>query len=168
MPEFFFIKLHAWGWKETHNSVAIVDKINYLDKIKSHLNDKRKFEKIELKYDGILSFTVSQENRIDDTLKKLVASNSLYEEIRKSLKPLKSRFGLIYRLCKVYKDIIDNFSPFRLFLSAANTPTYKLATFIVPTLTGSECKGLVWFCWWNIWTRFWFFLWKPRYWFSFY
>ena len=40
----------------------------------------------------------------------------------------------MYGLCKVHKDIIDNFRPFRPILSTINTPTYKLAKFLVPTL----------------------------------
>ena len=37
-------------------------------------------------------------------------------------------------LCKVHKDIIDNCPPFRPILSAINTPTYKLAKFLVSIL----------------------------------
>ena len=47
----------------------------------------------------------------------------------------------MYGLCKVHKDIIDNFPPFRPILSTINTPTYKLAKFLVPiskSLTSNE------------------------------
>ena len=40
----------------------------------------------------------------------------------------------MYGLCKVRKDIVDNCPPFRPILSAINTPTYKLAKFLVPIL----------------------------------
>ena len=40
----------------------------------------------------------------------------------------------MYGICKVYKDIIDNCPPFWPNLSAINTPTYKLAKFLVPIL----------------------------------
>ena len=40
----------------------------------------------------------------------------------------------MYRLCKVHKDIIDSFPPFRPILSAINTATYELAKFLVPIL----------------------------------
>ena len=40
----------------------------------------------------------------------------------------------MYGLCQVHKDIIDNCPPFRPILSAINTPTYKLAKFLVPIL----------------------------------
>ena len=40
----------------------------------------------------------------------------------------------MYGIRKVHKDIIDNFPASRLILSANNTPTYKLAKFLVPIL----------------------------------
>ena len=76
-------------------------------------------------------------------LKKLVASNSIFEETRRSLKPVGTRPGIMYGLCKVHKDIIDNCPPFRPILSAINTPTYKLAKFLVlilKSLTSNEHK----------------------------
>ena len=39
-----------------------------------------------------------------------------------------------YGLFKVHKDVIDNFLPFRPILSVMNTPTLKLAKFLVPIL----------------------------------
>ena len=52
------------------NSVVIVDKIGYLDKTENLLSDTRKFERINLKNDGILSFAVNQEKWVDNILKK--------------------------------------------------------------------------------------------------
>ena len=49
-------------------------------------------------------------------------------------KPVGTRPGIIFGLCKVQKDTIDNCPPFRTILSAINTPTYKLAKFLVPVL----------------------------------
>ena len=112
----------------------VVDKADYLDKMENLLNDTRKFEKINLKNDGILNFAINQEKRVDNIFKKLVASNSISEETRRSLKPVGTRPGIMYGLCKVHKDIIDNCPPFRPILSAINTPTYKLAKFLVPIL----------------------------------
>ena len=45
-----------------------------------------------------LSFAVNQKKRVDNILQKLVASNSLSEETRRSLKPVGTRTGLIYEL----------------------------------------------------------------------
>ena len=116
------------------NFVAIVDKAGYLDKMENLLNDTRKFEKINLQNDGILNFAVNQEKSVDNIFKKLVATNSISEETRKSLKPVGTRPGIMYGLCKVHKNIIDNFPPFRPIFSTINTPTYKVAKFLVPIL----------------------------------
>ena len=53
----------------------IINKTDYLNKILNPLNDTRKFETINLKNDQILNFTVIQEIRVDNILKKPVASN---------------------------------------------------------------------------------------------
>ena len=69
-------------------------------------------------------------------LKKFVASNSISEETRRSLKPVGTRPGIMYGFRKVHKDIIDNCPPF-LPLSAINTSTYKL----VPILKSLTSNG---------------------------
>ena len=65
--------------------------------------------------------------------KKLYTSNNISEETGRSLKPVGTRLGIMYGLCKVHKDI-DNYPSLRPLLSAINTPTYKLAKFLVPLL----------------------------------
>ena len=44
----------------------VVDKADYLDKMDNLLNDTRKFEKINLKNDGILNFAINQEKCVDN------------------------------------------------------------------------------------------------------
>ena len=90
----------------------------------------RNLKKINLKNDGILNFAINQEKHVDN----IVASNSISEETRRSLKSIGTRSDIIYGLCKVHKDIIDSCPPFRPILPAINTPTYKLAKFLVPIL----------------------------------
>ena len=112
----------------------VVDQVDYLDKMDNLLNDTRKFEKINLKNDGILNFAINQEKRVDNILKKLVASKSISEETGRSLKPVGTRPGMMYGLCKARKDIIDNCPPFRPILSAIDAPIFKLAKFLVTIL----------------------------------
>ena len=50
------------------NSVVVVDKADYLDKMDNLLNDTRKFEKINLKNDGILNFAINQQKRVGNIL----------------------------------------------------------------------------------------------------
>ena len=105
------------------------------------------FEIINLKNDRISIFAINQEKRAENIFKKLVASNSISEETRRSLKPVGTRSGITYGLRKVHEDIIDNCPSFLSILSEINTRTYKLAKFLVPilkSLTSNEymVKGL--------------------------
>ena len=105
------------------NSVAIVDKETYIKRIENLLSDQRKFERVTLKNDAFLNFLVSQEKRIDTIFKNLDDSNSMSKEIRKSIKPVWTRPGTMYGLCKVHKQEVDRCPPFRAILSALQTPT---------------------------------------------
>ena len=98
------------------------------------LSDQEKFEKVTLKNDAFLNFIVSQEKRLDTIFKKLVDSNSMSKEMRKLVKPVRTRPGIMYGNCKVHKEQVDGWPPFRSILSALQTPTYNLAKFLVPIL----------------------------------
>ena len=56
------------------------------------------------------------------------------EKTKKSLEPVSTRPGAMYGSSKVHKTSVENCPPFRPILSALNTPTYKLAKFLVPIL----------------------------------
>ena len=115
-------------------SAVIVDKADYLDKMENLLNETQLFEIFNLKNDGILYFAINQEKWTKNIFKKLVAPNSISEETRRYLKPVGTRSGIMYRLCKVPEDIIDNCLSFWPILSKIYTPNNKLAKFLVPTL----------------------------------
>ena len=48
---------------DNSNFVVVVDKADYLDKMENLLNDTQKFEKNNLKNDGILNFAINQEKQ---------------------------------------------------------------------------------------------------------
>ena len=85
-----------------------------------------------MKDDTLLNFAINQEKHVDKVLKKLVESKSMIEKTWKSLKPVSTRLGVMYGLCKVHQASVGNCPPFRPTLLALNTPTYKLANFLVP------------------------------------
>ena len=81
-----------------------------------------------------MNFIVIVEKHITDLLRDLKNSEVIFETVYKSLKPRGSRFGILYGLCKVHKQLVDNCPPFRPIMSAIRTPTYNLAKFLVPLL----------------------------------
>ena len=115
------------------NSVVIVQRQDYLEKMNDILSDQKKFSKVSLKDDTLLNFDISQEKHVDKVLKKLVECKGMMEKTRKSLKPVGTRPGVMSGSCKVRKATVGNCPPFRPILSALNT-TYKLAKFLVPIL----------------------------------
>ena len=54
--------------------------------------------------------------------------------MRKFVKPVETRPGVMYRNCKVNKQQVDGCPRFQPILSALQTPTYNLAKFLVPIL----------------------------------
>ena len=84
-----------------------------------------------------LNFVVHQEKGIDIIFNNLVYSNSMPKEMRKFIKPVATRPGIMYRNCKVHKQQVDGLPLFRPTLSALKTSTYCLATLLVPILNSS-------------------------------
>ena len=81
-----------------------------------------------------MNFITSLEKLIDKIFKKLVDSNSISEETRRHLKPVKTRPGIMYISCKVHRKRVDGCPPFRPILSSLQALTYKLAKYLIPNL----------------------------------
>ena len=113
------------------NSVVIIDRQHYIKKMDDILSGQKK---LSLKDDTLLNFAINQKKHVDKVLKNLAQSKSITEKTRKSLKLAGSRPGVMYGSCKVDKVIVGNCPPFRPILSDLNTPTYKLAKFLVSVL----------------------------------
>ena len=117
------------------NSVVIVLRQDYLEKMNDILSDQKKFIKVSLKDDTLLNFAINQPyQHVDKVFKKFVKSKSMTEKTRKSLKSVGTRSGIMYGSCKVHKASVASGPPFRPILPALNTPTYKLVKFLVPIL----------------------------------
>ena len=65
---------------EKDNSIVIVNRNKYIEKIENFLSDKSKFQKTAVKNDNFLNFITSQEKHIDKIFKKFIDSNSMSEE----------------------------------------------------------------------------------------
>ena len=113
------------------SSIAIIDKSNYLEKMRNILYDSSKFTQVSVARNKQLNFIVNVEKYITDLLKDLKNSEVISETAYKSLKPRGSRFEILYGLCKVHKQLDDNCPHFRPIMSAIKTPIYNLAKFLV-------------------------------------
>ena len=96
------------------------------------LSNSSKFTLVSVTQGKQLNFTVNVEKHITDLLKDLKISEVISENICKSLKQRGSKFGILYGLCKVHKQLVDNCPPFRPIMSAIKMTTYNLAKSLVP------------------------------------
>ena len=97
--------------------------------LKVTFNPKQKVNK-EIRH--LLDIGSSIKNCLDD----LFNNNYLSKEDYKFLKPVGSKPGIMYGLCKFHKcnSSTNDIPPFRPVLSAIGTATYNLAKFFVPIL----------------------------------
>ena len=120
------------------NVIVIIDKTAYITKMNSILNDDTKFKKVNFNQKNKeLDYLIDKQEKIVKFLKELKDSNVITDSDFLKLKLSGSQPGVLYGLCKVHKGVSANGGPppFRPILSAINTPSYKIAKFLVPMLS---------------------------------
>ena len=117
------------------STVVILDKCSYISAIEEVLNDNSKFSKLDIPAGKEINLIVNLEKRITSELKLLKDKEIIGKSTYKSIKPVGSRPGILYGSGKIHKEIRNGLSPFYPNLSAIDTPTYKLAKFLLKLLT---------------------------------
>ena len=95
------------------------------------LSDTSKFSKVDVAPGKEYNHIWNQELRVRKALQNLVKSGAIKQDVYDKLAPTGSSPGVMYGLSKVHKPLVDGFPKLRPILSAINTPTYKLAKFLV-------------------------------------
>ena len=116
------------------NTVVLLNRKDYISKMKLILADISKFKKIQKDHSKILNHLIHMENKFVELLKRLKEKQEISDKVYNELYPTGSNKNILYGLCKIHKSIVDGVPPFRPILSAIGTPTYKLAKFFVPLL----------------------------------
>ena len=93
------------------NFIAIINKDDYLQKMRNILSDSSKFSEICIAKEQNLNFLINIEKQITDLLKQLNDSQEISDTKCKKLIPRGSRFDILYGLCEIHKSFIDNFPP---------------------------------------------------------
>ena len=114
------------------NSIVILDKYNYIDRMKEMLSDCQKFKKIDLTAGKEINMLLQQEDRLTSFLKRI--KKGIDNELYKSLYPQGSQPGVMYGLSKIHKPLVNGFPKLRPILCAINTATYKWAKRFIPFL----------------------------------
>ena len=93
------------------NFIAIINKDDYLQKMRNILSDSSKFSEICIAKEQNLNFLINIEKQITDLLKQLNDSQEISDTKCKKLIPRGSRVDILYGLCEIHKSFIDNFPP---------------------------------------------------------
>ena len=120
------------------NVIVIIDRNTYITKMNNILNDTTKFKKVNFgKKNEELDYLLDKQGDIVDFLKELRDSKVISDLDSNDLKHRGTQPGVLYGLCKVHKGVgpDGDSPPFRPILSAINTPSYKIAKFLVPMLS---------------------------------
>lgn len=108
------------------NAVIMMNRNDYVDKVQQILSNPSKFQKDDFQID----LTSKIEKQVCNHISKLRQCNLITNETAKSLTPTGSTFPKLYGLPKVHKPDV----PVRPILSMVNTPTHKLAKWLVEIL----------------------------------
>ena len=118
----------------------ILDKCSYISAIEEILNDNSKFSKLDIPAGKEINHIVNLEKRITSELKLLKDKVIFDKPTYKSKKPVGSRPGILYGSGRTHKETRNRLPPFCTILSATDTPTYKLAKFLLKFLTPSTAN----------------------------
>ena len=94
------------------NKVVLLNRKDYISKMKLILADSSKFKKIQIDDSKVLNHLIHKENKIDELLKKLKEKQEISNKVYKELCPAGFRPGLLYPLCKIHKSIVDGVPTF--------------------------------------------------------
>ena len=122
------------------NPVVILGKCSYISAIEELLNGNSKLYKLDIPAGKEINHIVNLEKRIACELKLLKDKEIIEKSTYKIIKPVGSRPGILYGSDKIHNETRNRLPPFRLILSAIDTPTYKLAKFLLKFLTPSTAN----------------------------
>ena len=115
------------------NIVVILNKNDYISRMKVILNDSSKFQKLSIDQNKVLNHIVHMENRIIDVLKKLKKKKI------EDLYPVGSSLGILYGRAKIHKLIKDGVPSFRPILYKLYTYTYIHLHIVAPWCSRYHC-----------------------------
>ena len=114
------------------NSVDLVNKADYIKRMKELLSDVSKLKEITVEPGKDINLLLKHEGKLTEFLNQI--KSSVTTDLYKHLYPQGSQTGIMYGLSKIHKPLVNGFPRLRLILSAINTGTYKWAKFSVPLL----------------------------------
>ena len=113
------------------NSVVIVNRTDYLNRLQEMVDDTTKFQKLNVKPGKDYNFMTKEKKEVDNLLSELVEKRSLSEAQRERLSPDGPNPARLYGLPKIHKPLVNGLPKCRPIISQIGSPTYKIAKFLL-------------------------------------
>ena len=117
------------------NIIVILENKSCVEKMKELWSDISKFQRLEIPSDKYLNFVINSQDKIKSILKSLHDKKNLTDMLYKKISPVWRSPGILYGQAKVQKPVINNCPFSSPILDAINTPSYRLAKFLLPILS---------------------------------
>ena len=116
------------------NAVVILNRRDYIDRVKGLLSDTTKFEITILKVGKELRHMVNIRKRYKVVLNDLLNRDKIVQKTFYFLDPIGKKPWILYGLSKVHKTLVNGLPKMRPILSAIGTASYNLSKFLIPML----------------------------------
>ena len=113
------------------NSVVIVNRDDYLNRMQEMVDDGSKFEKVSVKDGKEYNFMVKETTVVDTLLSELLKKKSFDQNQRNKLSPDGPNPARLYGLPKVHKPLVNGLPKYRPIISQIGSPTYKIAKYLL-------------------------------------
>ena len=113
------------------NSVVIVNREDYIQRMQEMVNDVSKFEKVNVADKKDYNFMVKETKEVNSLLNELLSKNSITIQERNNLSPDGPNPARLYGLPKIHKPPVDGLPKYRPIISQIGSSTYKIAKYLL-------------------------------------
>ena len=118
------------------NAIVILNRIDYVDRVKELLLDSTKFQVTNIRDGKIMRHLANVRKSFHVVINKLLSQGKISKQTWFKLDPIGCKPGVLYGLSKVHKALVRGIPKMRPILSAIGTAAYGMSKFLVPLLTG--------------------------------
>ena len=113
------------------NSVVVVNRLDYLNRMQEMVDDVTKFEEVRVDEGKDYNFMTKQTREVNELLTELLKKHSITQTEREQLSPDGPSPARLYGLPKIHKALVDGLPKLRPIISQIASPTYSIAKFLL-------------------------------------
>ena len=117
------------------NAVVILNREDYVGRVKDLLADTSKFKVANIKEGAELRYMINVRKAYRKVIDPLLKKGKISQQTYWKLDPIGCKPGVLYGLSKIHKTLVRGLPKMRPILSAIGTASYNVSKFFVPILS---------------------------------